>query len=91
MGYSSRIIDPATLGLILRDARMKSGLTQRQLAEELGVSQRYVVELEAGKPTKAIERLLDFAQVTGSAFRLESLQSEQPATETAAKAGGPDD
>lgn len=62
---SSRIVDPATLGLVLRESRMRSGLTQRELAARLGVNQSYVAEIEMGKPTKAIERLLDFARETG--------------------------
>lgn len=62
---STRITDAKTLGFLLREARQHSGLTQRELAEVLEVSQRYIVELERGKPTKAIERLLSFARETG--------------------------
>jgi transcriptional regulator with XRE-family HTH domain len=69
---SSRISDTATLGLVLREARIRRGLTQRELAAHLGVRQSYIVELEAGKPTKAIERLLDFARETGVALYIGS-------------------
>ena len=65
MVRSVRIKDPRTLGNVLREARMASGMTQRELADELGVNQPYIVELESGKGTKAIERLLEFAQATG--------------------------
>ncbi len=68
---TGRISDAKTLGLILREARMRRGITQRDLAEDMAVTQRYVVELERGKPTKAIERLLDFARQTGVSFYAE--------------------
>lgn len=57
---SARIVNPEILGDVLRAARMGKGISQRKLAEELGVSQRYVVEIEHGKPTKAVERLFEF-------------------------------
>lgn len=62
---TARIATPELLGAVLREARSKTGLTQRQMAARLGVSQKYVVQLEAGIPTKAIERLFDYAAETG--------------------------
>lgn len=69
---SARINDPGELGIILREARTAKGLSQRELAKRLGVTQKYIVELEAGKPTKAIDRLFEFALETGITFRIES-------------------
>jgi HTH-type transcriptional regulator/antitoxin HipB len=68
---STAITDPETLGLVLREARERCGLTQRQLAEQMDVRQSYIAELEAGKSVKALERLLDFAQATGVTLRAE--------------------
>ena len=62
---SAPIRDTATLGHVLVELRASAGLTQRELAEELGVSQRYIVELEQGKETKSVERLLGFIKTTG--------------------------
>lgn len=62
---TARITTPELLGAILREARSRRGLTQRQLAQRLGVSQPYIVQLESGAPTKAIERLFDYAAETG--------------------------
>lgn len=38
------------LGLMVYGIRQRTGLSQRELASRLGVSQRYVSELETGKP-----------------------------------------
>lgn len=62
---TARITTPELLGAILREARSRRGLTQRQLAQRLGVSQPYIVQLESGASTKAIERLFDYAAETG--------------------------
>lgn len=40
----------------LREFRVASGRTQRELAEETGVTQSMIAELESGKTTKALER-----------------------------------
>lgn len=44
---------PKDLGRLVRRIRTEFGLTQRELAETLQMSQRYVYELEAGKPKRA--------------------------------------
>ena len=48
---------PADLGSFLRDRRLQRGLTQAELADELGISRRYVVEIEQGKPSLYTDRL----------------------------------
>jgi HTH-type transcriptional regulator / antitoxin HipB len=53
----ARVHTPAELGAALREFRVQSGLSQRDLAAALGVSQRYVWELEQGKPGKVTDRL----------------------------------
>lgn len=62
---SSPITDAATLGLVLRHARIQRGLTQSDLAESLDVHQSYIAGMEAGKSVKAVERLLEMARETG--------------------------
>lgn len=47
------ISDAADLGRAVRRVRESHGMTQRQLADALGTSQRYIHELEAGKPKRA--------------------------------------
>jgi HTH-type transcriptional regulator/antitoxin HipB len=62
---SAPIRDAATFGYLLLELRTRAGLSQRELADRLGVSQRYIVELEQGKQTKSVERLLEFIKTTG--------------------------
>lgn len=40
----------STLGAVVRDQRIAKGYTQREAARRLGVSQRWLSEVEAGKP-----------------------------------------
>jgi transcriptional regulator with XRE-family HTH domain len=52
MSYNVRMLDPTAL---LRDSRRRAGLTQRQLALRLGVSQAAIAKLErlGANPTVA--------------------------------------
>ena len=49
---------PEQLGQALRSARKQLALTQPQLALAAGVGVRFVVELEAGKPTVRLVQVL---------------------------------
>jgi HTH-type transcriptional regulator/antitoxin HipB len=48
---------PADLGDFLRRRRTQRGLTQAALADELGITRRYLVEIEQGKPSLYTDRL----------------------------------
>jgi HTH-type transcriptional regulator/antitoxin HipB len=50
---------------MLQQGRALTGKSQRDLARELGISQRYVYEMEAGEPTLYAKRLLDLLRATG--------------------------
>jgi DNA-binding XRE family transcriptional regulator len=57
-GYSSN-----PLGLALRGARNREGLTQRKLAEATGIPQRHISEMESGKRQIGRERAKKLADV----------------------------
>ncbi|MHB8190819.1 MAG: helix-turn-helix domain-containing protein [Ferrimicrobium sp.] len=57
MEYTGRVRSPKSLGRMLQQARLLSGLSQRELAKRLDTTQRYIWELEAGKPSIAMSRL----------------------------------
>lgn len=65
MEYTGTVAGPESLGRMLQQARLLSGLSQRQLAERLGTSQRYIWEMEAGKPSIFTERLFAIMRETG--------------------------
>ena len=60
-----RALTPAEIGRIVRTARKSAGLRQYELAGAAGVGQRFVVELEAGKPTAQIGKTLQVLQALG--------------------------
>jgi len=49
-------MDSTKLGLIVRQERKAQGLRQDELAAASGVGVRFIVDLEAGKPTLQIEK-----------------------------------
>lgn len=63
--YTGKVTGPESLGRILQQARLLAGLTQRELAEQLGTTQKYVWELEAGKPSILMDRLFAAMAATG--------------------------
>lgn len=70
------IIDtPASLGQAARTARKQLGLTQPQLALAAGVGVRFIVELEAGKPTLRLENVLRVLHALGGTLVVDGLLS----------------
>ncbi len=57
MEFTGKVTSAESLGRILQQARLLRGLSQRELAERLGTTQRYIWEIEAGKPSIFMERL----------------------------------
>lgn len=65
MARSGSVTSPQALGRLLQQARLARGLSQQQLAAELGISQAYVSELESGKTSLALLRIFDIMRLTG--------------------------
>lgn len=61
------------LGAALRAARKQLALTQPQLAMAAGVGVRFIVDLEAGKPTLRLENVLRVIAALGGELQLEGL------------------
>lgn len=59
------IITAADFGSTLARARKGLGLTQRELALAIGVGERFIVDLEAGKPTAQLGKALAAARAVG--------------------------
>ncbi len=62
---------PAEIGRIVRAARRAQGLRQDQLAGAAGVGVRFLSELERGKPTVRLEKMLAVLDTLGCTLRIE--------------------
>lgn len=58
------------IGEAVRDARKAAGLRQDDLAGAAGVGLRFIVDLEAGKPTIQAEKLLRVLDTLGIGLTL---------------------
>jgi HTH-type transcriptional regulator / antitoxin HipB len=62
------IISAEDFGKMIRDTRKNARLTQSQLAAASGTGDRFIRELEKGKPTCQLEKALLIAQMLGIKF-----------------------
>jgi HTH-type transcriptional regulator/antitoxin HipB len=65
-------------GTAVGRARRALGLTQRELALAIGVGERFIVELEAGKPTAQLGKALAAAKAVGMRLVDAALAGDQP-------------
>ena len=65
MKITTKVKDPFTLGQILQQGRLQQGLSQRQLAKELGTNQKWIWEMEQGKPGILMDRLFEMLDTVG--------------------------
>jgi y4mF family transcriptional regulator len=59
------MLKPDEIGAIIRETRKAQGLRQDQLAAAAGVGLRFLVELEAGKPTAHLGKALQVLAALG--------------------------
>jgi HTH-type transcriptional regulator/antitoxin HipB len=65
IGYRMIVKSPADLGHLVRDFRIQRGLTQAALADEVGASRKWLIDLEAGKRTADLSLVLRTLNVLG--------------------------
>lgn len=61
---------PAAIGALVRKTRLAQGLRQDQLAAAAGVGLRFVVELEGGKPTVRLAKVLAVLDALGCRLQI---------------------
>lgn len=66
-----------TIGQAVRDARKALGLRQDALAAAAGVGVRFLVELERGKPTVQLGKVLTVLDALGLEFEVRSRKANQ--------------
>jgi HTH-type transcriptional regulator / antitoxin HipB len=57
--------DSKEIGRIVKSTRKKLGVTQRNLALTSGTGLRFIIELEQGKPTCQLEKVLTVLRTLG--------------------------
>lgn len=67
------IVDAKTLGEVIRAARKRLKVTQKDLALASGTGLRFIIELEQGKPSCHLGKALGVLQVLG--LRLQVVES----------------
>ena len=80
------------LGQAARAARKRLGLTQPQLALAAGVGVRFIVEMEAGKPSLRLSSVLQVLGALGGRLAVEGLEAvdnKLPAASAAALTAPP--
>ncbi|OHV79688.1 helix-turn-helix transcriptional regulator [Ensifer sp. LCM 4579] len=60
-----QVRNPADIGNLVRSTRKEQNLRQDELAGVAGVGLRFIVDLEAGKPTAQIGKVLQVLQTLG--------------------------
>lgn len=87
----AKVQHPSDIGHVIRNARASKGMTQGGLAAEVGVSRKWLSEVENGKPTAEVGLVLKVLRK----LDLELAASERPPAEfdfdkfLASLAGGP--
>ncbi len=66
-----RIYTAGSLGAAIRHYRQEAGLTQEELADQAGLNRTYLSELEGGKETEQIRRILRVLRQLGVRMTLE--------------------
>jgi len=64
MKITTKIKSPYTLGQVIQQSRLQQGISQRELAKTLGISQKWVWEMEQGKPGVLMDRLFKILEKT---------------------------
>jgi HTH-type transcriptional regulator/antitoxin HipB len=67
---------PEDIGRFVQRIRTEAHLTQRELAAALGTSQRYVSELEAGKPKRIDSNYFDLLRKLGITLSAETARDD---------------
>ena len=61
----TKVLETQDIGVIVRKKRIELGLTQPQLADICGCGTRFISDLENGKTTMQIGKVLDALHVLG--------------------------
>ena len=66
------------LGAIIRDRRKQLALTQLDLAGHANSGNRFIVEVENGKPTVQLQKVFDLVQLLGLELVVRARTTREP-------------
>lgn len=66
-----RVYTPESLGAAIRHYRREAGLSQAELARQAGIHRTYLSNLESGKETEQVRRILRVLRQLGVRMTLE--------------------
>lgn len=67
---------PEQIGALAREARRALGVTQKDIALTSGTGLRFIIDLEKGKPTCQLGKVLTVLQTLGIQIELKSHKKE---------------
>ena len=73
----------STIGLNIKNARMKSGLTQAQLAEQAGISRSYLAGVEQGNYNPSVKTLVSISRAVQADLNFLAGMTEKQANKRA--------
>jgi HTH-type transcriptional regulator / antitoxin HipB len=71
-----QIADVKSIGALVKQVRKSQGLTQEQLAAACGLGRRFIVELEHGKPTSHIGKIVQVLSALGLSLHIADRKGE---------------
>ncbi len=73
-----RVTHAISVGKLIRATRKKAKLTQAELAAASGIGERFIRELEKGKPSCQLEKALWVIQMLGIKLHAQLPPSDEP-------------
>ena len=65
MKLTTEITDAFSFGQVIQQSRLQRNISQRELANQLGISQKWIWEMEQGKPGILMDRLFRILRAVG--------------------------
>lgn len=82
-----KIINSDDFAIAVRQRRRDLGISQAQLAAQVGVSRQWVIDIEKGKPRAELELALKLLQTLGMQLQLKTAKTEGVSVNVDAAAG----
>ena len=81
-GVTMQVATAADVGRLVRSARTRRAMSQADLAAAAGVSRRWLVDLEAGKPRAELDLALRVLAVLGVGLHTDAPETPRSSTAT---------